>query len=185
RAACIIQGSTPFFWRKKMKRLTAGAVALLPLAISVSLHAFAQETDAPPAHAGAQELETVSVVGQRFGIGQARAAFEVAKEDIELRPMGADITQSLAKVPGVQVSTGDARGGSFSFEMYMRGLTDEQIGLTLDGIPTGDSRFNGGSPPQRFIESSNIGRIEVSQSSGEIGAPSRFALGGFVNFVTD
>lgn len=130
-------------------------------------------------------LDELVVTAQRFGSGLTRATFTVGAEDIQERPLGADVTQSLVKVPGVQVSTGDARGGSFSFEIYMRGLSDEQIGLTLDGIPTGDSRFNGGSPPQRFIESSNIGRITVSQSAGDIGAPSRFALGGFIDFVTD
>lgn len=130
------------------------------------------------------ELEEIVVTAQRFGSGLTRAAFALGAEDIAARPLGADITQSLVKVPGIQVSTGDARGGSFSFEIYLRGLTDEQIGLTLDGIPTGDSRFNGGSPPQRFIESSNIARINVSQSAGDIGAPSRFALGGFIDFVT-
>lgn len=137
------------------------------------------------AHRDDNTLDEVVVTSERFGSGLARATFTVGAEDIQQRPAGADITQSLVKVPGVQVSTGDSRGGSFSFEIYLRGLSDEQIGLTLDGIPTGDSRFNGGSPPQRFIESSNIGKITVSQSSGDIGAPSRFALGGFIDFVTD
>jgi outer membrane receptor protein involved in Fe transport len=132
-----------------------------------------------------QTLDEVVVTAERFGSGLARATFTLGAEDIQERPMGADVTQALVKVPGVQVSTGDARGGSFSFEIYMRGLTDEQIGLTLDGIPTGDSRFNGGSPPQRFVESSNVSKITVSQSAGDIGAPSRFALGGFIDFVTD
>ncbi|RAK52664.1 TonB-dependent receptor [Phenylobacterium deserti] len=132
-----------------------------------------------------EELEAVVVTAQRFGSGLTRASAALGADDIRARPLGADITQSLVKIPGVQVSTGDSRGGSFSFELYMRGLTDEQIGLTIDGVPTGDSRFNGGSPPQRFIESSNIGRIDVSQSAGDIGAPSRFALGGFIDFVTD
>ncbi len=135
--------------------------------------------------APAETLDEVVVTAERFGSGRTRAVFTLGAEDIQARPLGAEITQALVKVPGVQVSTGDARGGSFSFEIYMRGLTDEQIGLTLDGIPTGDSRFNGGSPPQRFIESSNVSRITVSQSAGDIGAPSRFALGGFIDFVTD
>ncbi|WP_257549426.1 TonB-dependent receptor [Sphingopyxis sp. DBS4] len=124
------------------------------------------------------------MTAQRIGAGNVRAAAVLGVEDIQERPLGADVTQSLAKVPGVQVSSGDARGGSFSFELYLRGLNKEQVGLTLDGIPTGDARFNGGSPPQRFIESSNISRINVSQSAGDIGAPSRFALGGFVDFIT-
>lgn len=127
----------------------------------------------------------IIVTGAKIGAGKGRATFELDRGDIEDRPLGADITQSLAKVPGVKVSTGDARGGSFSFEIFLRGLNKEQIGFTLDGIPTGDTRFNGGSPPQRFIESSNIGAITVSQSAGDVGAPSRFALGGFIDFRSD
>jgi outer membrane cobalamin receptor len=150
-------------------------------AVLAAQPALAQTSDAP----ADQTLDEVVVTAERFGSGLARATFTLGAEDIQERPMGADVTQALVKVPGVQVSTGDARGGSFSFEIYMRGLTDEQIGLTLDGIPTGDSRFNGGSPPQRFVESSNVGKITVSQSAGDIGAPSRFALGGFIDFVTD
>uniref|UniRef100_B0T4E5 TonB-dependent receptor n=1 Tax=Caulobacter sp. (strain K31) TaxID=366602 RepID=B0T4E5_CAUSK len=141
--------------------------------------------DKATAATGGQTLDEVVVTAERFGSGLARATFTLGAEDIQERPLGAEITQALVKVPGVQVSTGDARGGSFSFEIYMRGLSDEQIGLTLDGVPTGDSRFNGGSPPARFIESSNIGKITVSQSAGDIGAPSRFALGGFIDFATD
>ena len=155
--------------------------------VSSALYAVlaAQPALAQEGAQGDQTLDEVVVTAERFGSGLARATFTLGAEDIQERPMGADVTQALVKVPGVQVSTGDARGGSFSFEIYMRGLTDEQIGLTLDGIPTGDSRFNGGSPPQRFVESSNVGKITVSQSAGDIGAPSRFALGGFIDFVTD
>lgn len=141
--------------------------------------ACAQSADAE------QQVDDVVVTAERFGSGLSRAVFALGGQDIAERPMGADIMQSLVKVPGVQVSTGDARGGSFSFEFYMRGLNKEQIGLTLDGVPTGDARFNGGSPPARFIEAANIGRIVASQSAGDIGAPSRFALGGFIDFVTD
>jgi outer membrane receptor for ferrienterochelin and colicin len=147
---------------------------------SSGAHAQEAPADKAPKGDGAE----IVVTGQRIGAGNVRAAAVIRVEDIQERPLGSDITQSLGKVPGVQVSSGDARGGSFSFELYMRGLNKEQVGLTLDGIPTGDARFNGGSPPQRFIESSNIGRINVSQSAGDIGAPSRFALGGFVDFIT-
>jgi len=154
----------------KQHRMTTGlTAALATLASGVTIAADTVST---------QELEVIEVLGQKIGAGESRATFVIGEQDIEERPLGAEITQSLAKVPGVQISTGDARGGSFSFEMYLRGLNKEQIGLTVDGIPTGDARFNGGSPPQRFIESSNIASIEVSQSAGDIGAPSRFALGG-------
>jgi len=160
--------------------ISLGAI-MLGLAMAAS-PAHAQNRDTTPSTPG-EEAEIV-VTGERIGAGNVRAAAVIRVEDIQERPLGSDITQSLAKVPGIQVSSGDARGGSFSFELYMRGLNKEQVGLTLDGIPTGDARFNGGSPPQRFIESSNVARINVSQSAGDIGAPSRFALGGFVDFIT-
>lgn len=134
---------------------------------------------------GQVEASEIVVTGDRIGQGQSRAVALLGKADIATRPFGADITQSLNKIAGLQVTTGDARGGSFSFEFAMRGLNKEQVGFTIDGIPTGDARFNGGSPPQRFIEPSNISRITVSQSAGDLGAPSRFALGGFVDFATD
>ncbi|MEC3909797.1 TonB-dependent receptor [Sphingobium sp. CR2-8] len=160
------------------------------LAVLVPLQASAQASSdqnaasaTAPGDNGAQS--DIVVTGERIGAGQSRAAAVLTAADIAERPLGADITQSLVKVPGVQISTGDARGGSFSFELYLRGLNKEQVGLTIDGIPTGDARFNGGSPPQRFIDSSNIGKISVSQSAGDIGAPSRFALGGFIDFGTD
>ena len=132
------------------------------------------------------EFEEIVVVGlaERYGSGLARAEFVLGQEDIRRRPGGAEITQALATIPGVQVSTGDARGGSFSLEFYLRGLNDNQIGLSVDGIPAGDARFNGGSPPNRYLDSPNIGTVRVSQSSGQIGSPSRSALGGFIDFRT-
>lgn len=172
------------FRKIHIRSLVCSTVSSLVLAASFIVPTTAASAQEMPEADPQGAEEGIVVIGERVGAGNLRAAAVVTVEDIEDRPLGADITQSLARVPGVQVSTGDARGGSFSFELYMRGLNKEQVGLTLDGIPTGDARFNGGSPPQRFIEPSNIARINVSQSAGDIGAPSRFALGGFVDFLT-
>jgi iron complex outermembrane receptor protein len=152
------------------------------LTLVMAAPAMAQQEAAPKV----DTVDEVVVTAERFGSGLARATFTIGAEDIQERPLGAEITQALVKVPGVQVSTGDARGGSFSFEIYMRGLSDEQIGLTLDGIP--DRRLVASTAVRRRAlhrESSNVGKITVSQSAGDIGAPSRFALGGFIDFVTD
>lgn len=161
--------------------VSAGSMALMLGLLTSAAHAQSRDSTTD---GQATSDEEIVVTAERIGAGNLRASAVLTAADIQERPLGADITQSLAKIPGIQVSSGDARGGSFSFELYLRGLNKEQVGLTLDGIPTGDARFNGGSPPQRFIESSNIGRINVSQSAGDIGAPSRFALGGFVDFIT-
>lgn len=160
--------------------LAGGAVAVLAQLAGAPAYAQADDTAET-----ARTLDTVVVLGERFGEGDTRASFTLGQDDIERLPLGSDVTLSLARVPGLQVSTGDTRGGSFSYEIYLRGLSDEQIGLTVDGVPTGDSRFNGGQPPVRFLESSNVRRIKVSQSAGDIGSPSRFALGGFIDFVTE
>ncbi len=165
-------------------------ITLVVLVAVVALPGFAAaQEDEPEAAAGQEETkpvveEAIVVIGDLVGSGLTRAASTLSAEDIEERPFGAEVTQSLAKIPGVQVSTGDTRGGSFSYEIYLRGLTDEQVGFSVDGIPTGDTRFNGGQPPNRFLEASNVAKVVVSQSSGDIGSPSRFALGGFVNFET-
>lgn len=161
----------------KPSRRAAASLVASTVAALLGTSAVAQAQDSA-------ELQEVLVLAKKLGAGEGRATFVLDAADIQQRPLGSDVMLNLARVPGVQVSTGDARGGSFSFELYLRGLNKEQIGLTLDGIPTGDARFNGGSPPQRFIESSNIANVVVSQSAGDIGAPSRFALGGFVNFIT-
>jgi outer membrane receptor for ferrienterochelin and colicin len=163
---------------RSYRNLLASTAALAALTAALSpATSLAQTADG--------DVDAVVVTAERIGLGQTRAVSVISAADIASRPLGADITQSLVKAPGLQVSTGDSRGGSFSFEIYMRGLNKEQIGLTIDGVPSGDARFNGGSPPQRFIEPSNVNRITVSQSSGDIGAPSRFALGGFIDFTTD
>lgn len=169
-------------------RVLVSRVAIGALLAGMAIPAYAQQA-IPPMDGAETTLPSdtpdIVVTGRKLGAGKGRATFELDRSDIADRPLGADVTQSLAKVPGVKVSTGDARGGSFSFELFLRGLNKEQVGLTLDGVPTGDARFNGGSPPQRFIDSSNIASIVVSQSAGDIGAPSRFALGGFIDFRTD
>lgn len=159
-----------------MKVITGCVATFVVVVIAAPQYVMAQD----------EEIEEIIVLGlkERFGSGLSRAEFVIGAEDIALRPSGAEISQALTKIPGVQVATGDSRGGSFSFELYLRGLNDQQIGLSIDGIPAGDARFNGGSPPNRYVDSSNVGAIRVSQSSGEIGSPSRSALGGFIDFET-
>ncbi|MDE0452664.1 MAG: TonB-dependent receptor [Gammaproteobacteria bacterium] len=162
-------------------------LCLLSGVVMASIVCQAQEQEQQQEAEDDALVEEILVLGlaDRFSSGVGRAEYRVGKEDVRQRPAGSEITQSLVKVPGVQVSTGDSRGGSFSFELYLRGLNDQQIGLSVDGVPTGDARFNGGSPPNRFVDGFNVSQIVVSQSSGEIGSPSRSALGGFIDFVTD
>ncbi len=159
---------------------------LVFLGISCASLAAAQSAAPSPTEADVITLQAFETsAAKALGFGDSRSTFTLDAGHLREFTPGVEITTALAQIPGVQVSTGDTRGGSFSFEIYLRGLGKDQIGFSVDGVPTGDARFNGGQPPTRFVETGNVREIVVSKSSGEIGSPSRFALGGFINFLTD
>ncbi len=130
------------------------------------------------------EIQTVTVIGQSIGKGETRANSVVNRAAILEQPPGMDPLKLASQVPGLQVGSGDAVTGSFSMRLSMRGLNKEQIGMSIDGIPNGSTLSNGGTMPDRLLDSANLYRIDVSQSAGEIGTPSNQALGGYIDFVT-
>ena len=131
-----------------------------------------------------QQLPTQMIIGASLGKGEARANTVIDQRAIQEQPQGLDPLKLLSRVPGLQVGSGDAVGGSFSTRLSMRGMTKEQIGLSIDGIPNGSTLSNGGSMPIRLLDPSNLSRVNVSQTAGEIGTPSNQALGGFIDFQT-
>jgi len=141
-----------------------------------------------PAPAAAPEAtaasETVVVTAKALGRGEARANSVVSVSTIQEQPAGLDPLKLVARVPGLQVGSSDSLTGSFSMRLSMRGLNKEQIGVSVDGIPNGSTLSNGGTMPNRLIDSSNLEWIEVSQTAGDIGTPSNQALGGFIEFKT-
>jgi outer membrane cobalamin receptor len=128
--------------------------------------------------------ETVVVTAKALGRGEARANSVVSVSTIQEQPAGLDPLKLVARVPGLQVGSSDSLTGSFSMRLSMRGLNKEQIGVSVDGIPNGSTLSNGGTMPNRLIDSSNLEWIEVSQTAGDIGTPSNQALGGFIEFKT-
>ena len=145
----------------------------------------AEKTEkAEKAAAEPQQLPTQMIIGASLGKGEARANTVIDQRAIQEQPQGLDPLKLLSRVPGLQVGSGDAVGGSFSTRLSMRGMTKEQIGLSIDGIPNGSTLSNGGSMPIRLLDPSNLSRVNVSQTAGEIGTPSNQALGGFIDFQT-
>ncbi len=144
---------------------------------------------APGALAGAGadapiEIQRITVIGQSIGKGETRANSVVNRAAILEQPPGMDPLKLIAQVPGLQVGSGDDVTGSFSMRLSMRGLNKEQIGMSIDGIPNGSTLSNGGTMPDRLLDSANLYHVDVSQSAGEIGTPSNQALGGYIDFVT-
>jgi iron complex outermembrane receptor protein len=173
---------------------SGGASAAAPAAAGASgpagvVVAQAAPSPAPsPTPAQAPEptaaSETVVVTAKALGRGEARANSVVSVSTIQEQPAGLDPLKLVARVPGLQVGSSDSLTGSFSMRLSMRGLNKEQIGVSIDGIPNGSTLSNGGTMPNRLIDSSNLEWIEVSQTAGDIGTPSNQALGGFIEFKT-
>lgn len=102
------------------------------------------------------------------------------------------ITSVLATIntlPGVNITEGDAFGfDDWSTTINLRGfqnsLSDQQVGITIDGFPNGESNYGGGSKANRFVDSANLQGVDVSQGTADIGSRSLEALGGTLNFLT-
>jgi iron complex outermembrane receptor protein len=162
---------------RKMGLLAAGSAAMLQLAASASAQTEAANKD--------EKVQTVvEVTGHVMGKGEARANSVIDKETIQEQPAGLDPLKLLARVPGLQVSSSDALTGSFSMRVTMRGLNKEQIGISVDGIPNGSTLSNGGTMPNRLLESANLVRVDASQTAGDLGTPSNQALGGYIDYRT-
>jgi outer membrane receptor protein involved in Fe transport len=162
----------------------SAATAPSPAAASAPSPTTAAAAPAPaPAPSGGVP-ETVVVTTKALGRGEARANSVVSVSTIQEQPAGLDPLKLVSRVPGLQVGSSDSLTGSFSMRLSMRGLNKEQIGVSIDGIPNGSTLSNGGTMPNRLIDSSNLEWIEVSQTAGDIGTPSNQALGGFIEFKT-
>lgn len=102
------------------------------------------------------------------------------------------LTSPLALIdnlPGVQVQEGDTFGfDDWSTTVALRGfqtnLDEQQVGITIDGLPNGGSNYGGGSKANRFIDTMNIGTVSVNQGTADIGSLSNEALGGTLDFTT-
>jgi len=132
-------------------------------------------------------LEEVTVVARRH------VFFSNAMTTDDMERAQAPLTSVLAVVdslPGVSVQEGDAFGfDDWSTTISMRGfkvdLDEQQLGITVDGMPNGDSNYGGGAKANRYIDAPNLGGVLVTQGTADIGSRSNEALGGTLNFSTD
>ena len=162
------------------KKLIAMSVA----ATMVSMAAQAQ--DAEQKLQDDEEIE--EVVATSAGITYAN---NVATEGMVKQQ--SDMTSVLAivdNIPGVMINEGDAFGGDdWSTTISIRGfqvnLDEQQIGMTVDGMPNGNSNYGGGAKANRYIDTLNIGGVDVSQGTADISSRSHEALGGTIDFKTD
>ncbi|OBP15079.1 TonB-dependent receptor [Rheinheimera sp. SA_1] len=130
-------------------------------------------------------VEVISVTGKKVAY-----ANNVADESAKLQQASiGNVMDLIDKLPGVNVGQGDAFGSDdYTTTVSMRGFVidraDQQLGITIDGIPNGGSAYAGGSKANRYLDSENTRLVEVGQGSGDISSASLDALGGTINFVS-
>lgn len=166
-----------------VRRLGILGASLVAIAAASSPALADEAVDAAAdAEAGA---EAIVVTGQRTTYNNA-ALDETLIDD---KSPIASVLDLVGTLPGVQVNEGDAFGfddwsTAYSIRGYQTNLDTQQVGLTIDGLPNGGSSYGGGSKANRFIDTANIGTVEVFQGTADIASRSNEALGGTINFVT-
>ena len=153
--------------------------------VSMGLVLGAYADDAATTEDESRSLDTIIVLGSQQTYSSAESTEAMALQQ-------SPITSLLAQIdnlPGVLVTEGDAFGfDDWSTGVAVRGfqnsLGEQQVGITVDGIPNGGSGYGGGSKANRFIDTQNAGSIEVAQGTADIASRSNEALGGTLNFTT-
>ncbi len=152
-------------------------------ALAASSPAVAQET--AEAASGAYSAAEIIVTGQATSYNNSAATDAM----IALQTPLTSPLSMVDNLPGVSVQEGDTFGfDDWSTTVAVRGfqtnLDEQQVGITIDGLPNGGSNYGGGAKANRYIDTMNIGTVEVAQGTADIGSLSNEALGGTLNFVT-
>lgn len=167
-----------------MKSYTVKPLALAVIMASVSTPLLAEEKTVPADDN--QTIEEVAVVGQRVSYANSSTNDVMQQSRSSLN----NVMDMVNDLPGVKISQGDAFGSDdYSTTITMRGFTvsrnDQQLGITIDGVPNGGSAYAGGSKANRFLDGENTLTVEVGQGTADIASASLDALGGTLNFVSD
>ena len=130
-------------------------------------------------------LEEVSVVAKKL----SHANHVIDPSMIKQQSSVSSVLAVMDNLPGISINEGDAFGGDdWSTSITMRGFTidgnQQQLGMTVDGIPNGGSNYGGGAKANRYLDSENMTTIEVSQGTSDISSASLEALGGTFNFIS-
>ena len=160
-------------------RLKATTLAIAGI---LSAPLLAQQSNANENISNESDIEVLSVVGKRVSY----ANNSTDNNSKQLQPAIGNVLDLVDALPGVNVGQGDAFGGDdYTTTISLRGFVidraDQQLGITVDGVPNGGSAYAGGSKANRYLDSENTQYVEVGQGSADIASASLDALGGTLN----
>lgn len=130
-------------------------------------------------------IEKIQVIGKSVSYANNETTDAMQKQQSSLT----SVLAAIDNLPGVLINEGDTFGSDdWSTTISIRGfqvsLDEQQIGITVDGIANGNSNYGGGAKANRYIDTENLQRVEVSQGTADIASRSNEALGGTLNFAT-
>jgi len=137
-----------------------------------------------------QQLGAVTVQAQSLALGGGlmsvqtapKAVSTISRDAIVKAAPGGTFVQMVDSIPGVDASTDDVTGlndGNYS----IRGFTNDEIGVTVNGAPINDS----GSYriySTEYGDTENMGDITVLQGYPDVDTPIAGAAGGSIAWVT-
>lgn len=137
-----------------------------------------------------QQMDSVQVQAASLSLGgglmseqtAAKAVSTITRDAIAKASPGANFTQMIGSIPGVNAQTDDVTGlanGHYS----IRGFDSSDIGMTLNGAPITDSGSYSVYATE-YGDSENMGDITVLQGIPDIDMPDSGASGGHIGWAT-
>ncbi len=165
----------------RVSQLMSG-VAIAALTIGWSTPAYAQST-------GTQEVEKVTVTGERSGTGgtivkeqRPKSRSTITQKYLGTQPGGQTVIQGLNLVPGMNFTNNDPYGSSGG-NIRLRGFDGARVSLTMDGVPLNDTG-NYAVFTNQMVDPEYLERATVNTGTTDVDSPTASATGGTINLVT-
>ena len=139
---------------------------------------------------GQEQLSEVLVQAQKLSLGGGLMSVQVApkavstitREAILEAAPGANYAQMIRSIPGVLSITDDVTGLNDA-NYSIRGYTNDEVGVTVNGAPLNDSG-NYRVYPTEYGDTENMGDITVLQGYPDVDQPVAGAAGGTIAWAT-
>jgi iron complex outermembrane recepter protein len=129
------------------------------------------------------QADHLSLGGGLMSVQEApKAVSTISREAILQAAPGATYAQMIQSIPGVLVITDDVTGLNDA-NYSVRGFTNDEVGVTVNGAPINDSG-NYRVYPTEYGDTENMGDITVLQGYPDVDQPVAGAAGGTIAWAT-
>jgi iron complex outermembrane receptor protein len=147
-------------------------------------HGIAWAAEPEDADIGAIKVQGKATQGGGYMMPEdsAKSRSTISKEALDKQTATGNAIDKLKYTPGLNISSEDATGLS-GFRFTMRGMSADQVGMSVDGMPINDSG-NYALYSNLLGDAENIEQIFVTQGASEADGPHIGSSGGNIGIVT-